>query len=150
MTPTQEESLAMAHKIVQKSFADKKDLVGVSYMQHLKRVHSNFVDKNSHIQIVALLHDLLEDCPEWNAEVLRHFFNEDIVRDVVTLTKLPDEPYEDYIERIKPEYFARKVKLADLKDNMDITRLDSLSSGAVKRLKKYHMAYRYLKANDAD
>lgn len=54
------------------------------------------------------------------------------------------EDYMEYIRRCAQNSTALEVKIADLKHNMDITRLDKLTNEDLKRLKKYHKAYRYL------
>lgn len=136
--------IEIAEKIVEHAFRDKKDLAGKPYIDHLKRVRSNVAQLDNVYQSVALLHDLLEDCPEWNPEVLRCFFWNEIVEAVEVLTKDKKQDYESYIEKVGKNRFARRVKLADLKDNMDITRLTELTEKDFERLKKYQKAYHYL------
>jgi len=130
----------IAKQIVDKSFRDKLDLAGQPYVYHLYRV-SHGVGACPELKIVALLHDLLEDCPEWNEKSLRVFFSDAIVDEVIMLTRQKEEPYEEYIHRIAEHYWATQVKIADLRDNMDITRLSQLTDNDIKRLRKYHKAY---------
>lgn len=140
----------VALRIIDKSFEGKTDLAGRPYKEHLIRVSEGVPDYGSgNLKIIALLHDLLEDCPEWNEKSLRCFFNHEIVNCVVCLTKDPEEDYFDYIQRIMdyPNNFPAYVKRADLRDNMDITRLPILDDKATKRLKKYHKAYQLLSEN---
>lgn len=53
--------------------------------------------------------------------------------------------YEQYISKIIDCELARVVKIADLKHNMDITRLPGLNEGDLERLNKYLKSYNYLK-----
>jgi len=136
-------SKELAYQIAKNAFADKKDKSGKPYLHHLERVARPFRDDNM-MYCIAILHDLLEDCPEWNEKSLRHLFSKSIVDTVVVLTNGKNEPYEKYIERISESSWATKVKLSDLRDNMDITRLPSLNDKDFERLNKYLKAYKFL------
>lgn len=141
----------LALNIIEKVFLDKKDKAGKPYIDHLKRVAENacaiapygFVDK---IEIVALLHDLIEDCPEWTIEHIEAIFNDsEITNALALLTRKRGDNYDEYVQRIGCSLISRIVKLADLKDNMDLTRLsDSLTDRDIERIKKYHRSYLYL------
>ena len=134
-------------KIISEAFKDKKDKGGRPYVEHLYRVADKLKGKThieQDLQTVALLHDLLEDCHEWNCDLLRCLFHEEIVDAVVLLTKKPNQEYEKYIETLATNEYARLVKIADLKDNLDIKRLHSLGKKDFKRLQKYLKAYNYL------
>lgn len=136
-------SKELAYQIANRAFKDKKDLSGHPYFNHLVRVSSEFRENKDLFQ-VAILHDLLEDCLEWNEYSLRHLFDEKIVDTIVVLTKNKGEDYFDYIYRIKQNSWATKVKLSDLRDNMNITRLNDLTDKDFKRLEKYLKAYKIL------
>ena len=132
-----------AIEIISKAFAGKVDKAGEPYIGHLSRVAKSFVF--GQIKIIALLHDLLEDCPEWSEDMLREKFSEYIVDAIVILTKNNKEEYQVYIDRIKTNQEATIIKLADLKDNMDLTRLPEITDIDLKRIKKYHKAYTELR-----
>lgn len=135
----------LASHIAAKVFTSKKDLGGKSYYDHLKRVAENF--NNDHTKkTIAWLHDILEDCPDWSCAVLKNLFTDHIADSVQLLTKKPKEKYVDYIKRIadSKNSDAIAVKLADLKDNMDLTRLDKITDADLQRTKKYHSAYKVL------
>jgi hypothetical protein len=84
----------------------------------------------------------LEDCPEWNFERLTKFFNSRICNAVLDLTKKEDENYADYLSRVSSNIDARKVKLSDLEDNMNLCRLKrKLTEKDLNRIQKYHDAY---------
>ena len=141
----------IALNIIETAFAGKKDKAGKPYIDHLKRVAENAKNyfKGSEyieeLETIALLHDLLEDCPEWTKQHLRAIFqNINIPTSVEKLTKKDGLNYEQYIANIRNDRFAKAVKLADLKDNMDLTRLYELTEKDIERTKKYHKSYIYL------
>ena len=131
-----------AREIIQKHFADKTDLSGEPYIKHLENVAMHFDWKE--LQVVALLHDLLEDCPEYTANMLRDDFPENIVQSIIALTHKSGQSYDDYISQVIKNDMARQVKFIDLKHNMDISRLKELTEKDIQRLKKYHKSYRRL------
>ena len=131
--------ISKANKIIQEAFKDKVDKGGEPYVYHLNRVARRFEGINT--IVVALLHDLLEDCPEWGEEQLRIEFPSKIVDAVVCLTKIKGESYLDYLNRVKSNELALKVKISDLEDNMDVKRLNILTDKDCERLKKYHKAW---------
>lgn len=137
--------IEIARKIIKHAFKDKKDLAGAPYIDHLERVYEKVRDHHDSIKVVALLHDLIEDCEEWSLENLRPFFNETIIDSIDAITKKKNEHYPDYIERVSKDSYARTVKLSDLEDNMNVTRLKKLTDGDLRRLNKYLSAYHYLK-----
>ena len=131
--------ISKANKIIQQAFTGKVDRGGEPYVYHLNRVARKF--RNTNNIVVSLLHDLLEDCPEWDEEKLRLEFPDEIVDAVVCLTKVNGEPYVDYLNRVKSNDTALLVKISDLEDNMDIKRLNILTDKDFERLKKYHEAW---------
>lgn len=136
--------LEKAVEIITKEFKNKKDKAGKPYIDHLWRVKEtvhNEIWGNYELETVALLHDLLEDCPNWNETKLLEIFPKSVVDSVVCLTHLKNESYQTYIDRVKTNEMAKIVKIADLKDNMDITRLKTLNDSDFIRLKKYHSSY---------
>ena len=131
--------ISKANKIIKEAFKYKIDRGGEPYIYHLYRVARKFENTNN--IVVSLLHDLLEDCPEWNEEKLRLEFPSEIVDAVVCLTKIKGESYLDYLNRVKSNEISLKVKISDLEDNMDIKRLNILTDKDCERLKQYHKAW---------
>ena len=96
--------------------------------------------------VVALLHDVVEDT-DWTIDALREQgFTEEILEALMCVTKKEGESYGRFVERSKSNRFAREVKIADLRSNMDITRLNEITDKDVERLRKYHKAYKFLTA----
>ena len=96
-------------------------------------------------ECVALLHDVIEDSDITADDLVHEGFENAIVSRVVRMTRNEGESYMDYIKRIGEDNICRIVKMCDLKDNMDITRLKNITDKDFERLKKYHKAYNYLK-----
>ena len=90
-------------------------------------------------KIVAVLHDVVEDS-DTTPDDLREMFAPQIVDAIALLTKSGDIEYSKYIENIKNNDLAREVKIADLGDNMNLSRISSPTEKDFKRLEKYHGA----------
>ena len=118
---------------------DKNDL---SYYYHPVRVSASCpTDKT---KIAALLHDVIEDTFLTSKELLDMGFPEDIIEGVLSVTKQEGEEYTDFIVRASKNPIGKEVKIADLRDNMDITRLERLTDEDFRRLRKYLYSWRFL------
>lgn len=119
------------------------DKAGQPYIGHPLRVMSMGITDEE--KIVGILHDVVEDS-DWTFEQLAaEGFSSEIIEALRCLTKLSEsEPYDKFIQRVKANPLATKVKINDLTDNMDIRRLAYISEKDVKRLRKYLKAYRQL------
>lgn len=127
-----------------KAHAGQKDKAGAPYLLHVLRVMLSV--KKMDEKTVALLHDVVEDSETTIEELTKAGFPKKILKAVELLTKTESKPYKDYIEEIKQNELARVVKLADLKDNMNTSRLKSLTENDKLRIKKYKEAYKILNA----
>lgn len=136
--------MEVALHIARKAFYDKVDKAGRPYIEHAIRVSERCPPGGygDPIKVIALLHDILEDCPEWTAKSLATFFDDAVVNSVIALTHVDGETYDEYIDRVLKDSWATTVKQYDLEDNMDISRLTEVTDGDLVRLKKYHQAYR--------
>lgn len=131
-----------AMQIAIKVHSEQLDKGGKNYIYHPVRVMENC--KSDDEKIVALLHDTIEDGDITAEYLLMQGFPQYIVDAVLSVTRNNGENYFDFIRRCKTNPIGRKVKLADLKDNMDITRLKELTDKDIERLRKYHKAYKML------
>lgn len=143
------EMLAKAISITATAFEDKLDRGGQPYILHcltvMERV-GKITQKNSEAMQAAVMHDLIEDCPEWTIERLRHEgFSLQTCSWVWGMTHADTEPYDEYIERVGRDPVLRIIKMSDLKHNSDITRLKGTTPKDMARLEKYCHAYNYLK-----
>ncbi len=133
--------IELAYKIILQAFAGKKDKAGSPYIFHLERVAAPFAEDEV-LFTIALLHDLLEDNKRWTTERLDGIFIRRVITAVDALTRRDGEDYSDFIYRVAKNEDARKVKLSDLKDNMNLTRIKRvLNVEDMDRTEKYHRAY---------
>lgn len=95
-------------------------------------------------KLVALLHDTIEDTDMTRERLVEKGVPADIADMVETMTRKEGESYMDYIRRVGENPVTREVKMADLRDNMDMSRLKSIGKADLDRLEKYHKAYRHL------
>ena len=135
--------LDRAKAIATSAHEGQVDKAGKPYIDHPMRVMN--MGKTVEEKIAGVLHDVVEDS-DWTFEMLE---KEGIPKDVMDalrcVTKLSeDEDYDHFIERVKTNPLAVKVKINDLKDNMDITRLGEVTEKDLARLNKYIRAYRQL------
>ena len=135
--------LARAISIALEAHRGATDKAGMPYAGHIMRVMQ--AGKTYDEKIVGVLHDLVEDT-DWTFDrLLDEGFPVYIVDALRCVTKTSeDEPYEDFIKRVKSNPLAVAVKINDLSDNMDIRRLSELTDKDVQRLRKYLQAYREL------
>ncbi len=118
------------------------DKGGAPYISHPVRVASRC--SNTDEKIVAYLHDVIEDTNVTTDELLSQGFPERIIEAILSVTRKKEESYEDFIKRCGANKIGRQVKIHDLEDNMDITRLLSLRQEDTERIEKYKKAYKYL------
>jgi (p)ppGpp synthase/HD superfamily hydrolase len=100
--------------------------------------------KNEAEKICGILHDVVEDT-QWTFEDLqREGFSADMIEALRCLTKGEEEPYDQYISRVKTNKLAIAVKINDLEDNMDVRRMPHMEPKDVDRFNKYLKAYHQL------
>lgn len=135
--------LNKAIKIATKAHEGQVDKAGQPYIGHPLRVMAMGTTEEE--KIVGVLHDVVEDS-DWTFERLTaEGFSSEVVDALQCVTKLSEsEPYDKFIQRVKANPLAVKVKINDLTDNMDIRRLAYISEKDVKRLRKYLKAYKQL------
>jgi (p)ppGpp synthase/HD superfamily hydrolase len=138
-------TLERAIAIATRAHEGARDKGGHPYILHPLRVMLA-VDSTDEM-IVAALHDVLEDT-DWTVERLREEgFSDAVLQALAALTIREGEEYLSYVRRAGANPIARKVKLADLADNMDESRLSSLTERDRVRLKKYEEAVEVLKTD---
>jgi (p)ppGpp synthase/HD superfamily hydrolase len=135
--------LERAIEIAVQAHKGQIDKAKMPYVTHLFSVMNRGQSLNE--KIVGVLHDLIEDT-SWTLEMLRNEgFSEEIIEAVRCITKLSDEEdYSVYLNRVKSNPLALRVKLHDLQDNMNILRMEKLTEKDMIRLNKYLKTYRIL------
>ena len=134
-------TLERAIAIAAEAHAGQVDRAGEPYILHPLRVM--FGVHSEQERIVAVLHDVVEDCPGWGFSRLQDIegFNGAIVAAIDGVTKRKGEDYAAFIARSRENYTSRVVKLADLRDNIDPKRLQMLPKDEAERLhRKYWTA----------
>lgn len=122
------------------------DKGGKPYILHPLRLMNKVDQSDFELMSIAVLHDVVEDCEDISIEVLRNEgMSERILTALELLTHKEEDSYQEYIEKISRNIDAIEVKMADLEDNSDITRLKGLGEKDIKRLEKYHKSYTFLK-----
>lgn len=131
-----------AMKLCFDAHKNQVDKSGMPYVFHPFHLAEQMTDERT--TVAALLHDVMEDT-EYTLNDLRQMgFPEDVLAALILLTHDDAEGYLDYVKRIKDNPIARAVKLADLRHNSDLTRLDSVDEKALARVEKYRAAIRLL------
>ena len=140
---TNNELLEKALRIAVEAHAGQVDKSGKPYILHPLRVCCRcFTDEE---KMVALLHDTIEDTEITAEDLLSEGFPPYIVEAILSISRNEDETYEEFVKRTSLNPLGRAVKLHDLEDNMDISRLEQVTEKDLDRLNKYIKAYRYLK-----
>ena len=117
------------------------DRAGVPYIYHPIHLAEQM---DTEIEcVVALLHDVVEDCGI-TFEQLEIDFPKEIIQVLKLLTRNKEMKYMDYIMEIKKNDIAKKVKIADIKHNADESRLDKITLKDIARRNKYRKALEYL------
>ena len=118
------------------------DRGGAPYILHPLRMM--FRVQTDAERMAAVLHDVVEDT-DWTLEALRERgFPDEVVTAVDHLTRRQEESYDEFVTRAAANPVARRVKLADLEDNMDVRRTGTLTEDDVERLGRYLRAWRRL------
>jgi len=137
--------LAKAIALASKKHINQKDKAGKPYILHPLRIMANLaISNDQELMTVAILHDVVEDSDVSLSDLYKEGYSHRVVQAIDALTKRKDESYEDLIRRVATNEDARLVKIQDLKDNSDITRLKGISKRDIDRMEKYHRAFLYL------
>lgn len=144
-------SLEKAIEIAALAHAGQKDKGGHPYILHPIRVMMSLKDHvaNESLLMVAVLHDVLEDTGHYVLRDLdRAGFSVVVIEAVMAITRKKSESYMDYIQRLAKNPLAKHVKIMDLQDNMDLSRIQNPGPKDFERQEKYSVALDYLRRNN--
>jgi len=141
-------TLETAIAISARAHEGQTDKGGSPYILHPLKVMLRLSHHDE--RIVAVLHDVVEDTHVTLADLRNEGFSEAILAAIDALTKREGETYQAFIERAARDRLARRVKLADLAENSDLSRIDSPSQNDLERVEKYRKAAEYLTAFAGD
>ena len=135
----------MTKKAIRLAFeahAGQYDKSGLPYILHPIHLAEQMTDELS--TVCAVLHDVVEDTSWTLAELEQEGFPEEVIQALRLLTHCPSLSYSEYIRQLSGNSTARKVKLADLRHNSDLSRLETVDQKALNRVEKYRQAIRFL------
>lgn len=127
-----------ALKLCFEAHKDQVDKSGLPYVFHPFHLAEQMTDEVT--TIVALLHDVIEDTAYTLDDLRSMGFPVEALNALALLTHDKNVPYMDYVSRIKKNPIAKAVKLADLRHNSDLSRLDTPDNKALERVQKYRNA----------
>ena len=131
-----------AMKIAFEAHKNQTDKSGIPYIYHPIHLAEQMDSENT--ICVALLHDVVEDTSMTFEDLQAEGFSAEIIDALKVLTHDDAVPYMEYVKEIRKNPIATKVKLADLRHNSDLTRLDEVNEKALKRVEKYKKAIEML------
>lgn len=132
----------LAMKISFNAHVNQVDKTGLPYVYHPFYLSTSMTDEAT--TCVALLHDVVEDTNMTFEELEGYGFYKEIIDALKLLTHDKNVPYMDYVLKIKDNKIAREVKLADLRHNSDLSRLDVVTKKDLERQEKYLKAIKLL------
>ena len=121
---------------------DQVDKSGMPYVFHPFHLAEQMEDEIT--AAVALLHDVVEDTEYTLRDLETMGFPPQVLEAVGMMTRDPAVPYLEYAAKLKDNPVTRTVKLADLRHNSDLSRLDTVDEKALRRVEKYKQAIRIL------
>ncbi len=131
----------LARALARYAHEGQVDKGGRPYFTHPEAVAGSV--KRPEEKIVAYLHDTIEDTFV-TEDVIRTLFGDEIADAVLSVTKRDGEDYMDFVSRAKRNPIGRVVKMADIRHNMDLSRITDVTEDDLKRIEKYRKALEYL------
>ena len=140
-------TLERAIEIAAATHAGQTDKGGAPYILHPLRVMLRVAPGAQ--QIVAVLHDVVEDSDGKITfdDLAREGFSQEVIDGVRAVTKIDGESYEAFIARAALDPVGKAVKLADLAENSDLSRIDRPTQKDLERVEKYRRAMEYLRGD---
>lgn len=130
--------LNKAIEIATRAHAGQVDKAGEPYILHPLRVM--LTRETEQERICAVLHDVIEDTNITFDDLRNEGFSENVITVLDCLTKRDGEDYDAFIDRVLKNETACNVKLADLCDNMNLTRIQNPTEKDKERVQKYNKA----------
>jgi (p)ppGpp synthase/HD superfamily hydrolase len=141
-SPTLQDAITLARQ----AHAGQVDKAGAPYIEHPLRMVDTLDDTEG--KIVAVLHDVVEDTEVTLDDLRKAGYSPEVVAAVDGLTRRVEETYEEFIRRAATDPLARQVKIADLRDNMNLARIAEPTVRDYERLKRYERALQVLEGEE--
>ena len=132
--------VAEAVRLAEAAHAGQTDKLGQPYIEHVCAVARYVAPMGATYEIVGLLHDAVEDCPDRDVvsiELIADQFGQDVANAVCAMTRQANENYSDYLFRVRANPIARAIKMADIAHNVSRIFLLPVESERNRLLKKY-------------
>jgi (p)ppGpp synthase/HD superfamily hydrolase len=137
-------TLERAIEIAAKAHAGQVDKAGQPYVLHPLRMMLAVTTPEA--RMAAVLHDVVEDTAVTLEKLRGEGFPVAVISAVEALTRRDGEEYEAFIRRVAPNPIAREVKLADLRDNSNLSRIAQPTERDRERIRKYRRAIAVLES----
>ena len=124
----------------------QKDRSGREYIHH--PMYVMVYQKSLDAKKVAILHDVIEDTDATYQDLEDLGCSSKVIEAIRAITKIKGEGYQDYLERVKHNKLATAVKIQDIRQNMDLSRLNKISDKDIERTLRYAKAMQYLKEDE--
>jgi len=132
---TKKGSLEHAIDIATEAHRDQVDKAGEPYILHPMRVMEDMISDDE--KIVAVLHDVVEKNPAWTLNRLaKEGFSKKVIEAVDAMTRRPHESYENFVLRAGSDPIGQTVKLADLRDNLDMAKRAGLDEAHTEKYRR--------------
>ena len=131
-------SLEDAISLAAEAHRGQKDKARAPYILHPLRVMLRMETETD--RIVAVLHDVVEDSGVTIRDLQKAGYSAEIVEAIKHLTRSKEEEYDQFIERVKGNTLAVKIKIADLEDNLNFERIKEPNEDDLRRYEKYRPA----------
>lgn len=133
--------LATAIKLAAERHSEQYDKGGNPYILHVLKVMHYVRTNDEELNCIAVLHDIVEDTATTYAELIELGFSERVINGIRRVTKVPGESIEEYQQKVISSTDSMRVKMSDLRHNMDIRRLKGLRPKDMERLAYYAKFY---------
>ncbi len=138
------ENTKKAMKIMFDAHKEQVDKGGVPYVFHPWHVAEQMMDEAS--TIVALLHDVVEDTDMTIEDMKSYDFDSEIIDALATMTHPQGVDYYEYIKNVAQNELATKVKIEDLKHNLDDSRLEVITDKINHKRDQYKASLNFLRS----
>lgn len=129
-----------------------RDKGGHAYILHPMRIAMRLRTNDEELMSIAILHDVIEDSKLTFEDLKAEGFSDRVIAALRLLTHQKGVSYDDYIDAMRGNRDALRVKREDLRDNSDITRLKGVTEKDIARMAKYQRSFlkveQYLKELD--
>ena len=135
-------TLERAIALAAEAHAGQRDKAGEPYILHPLRVM--LAVNTPEEQMTGVLHDVVEDTSITLDRLRAEGFPETVVEAVDALTRRDGEDYFDFARRAGSNLISRPVKLADLRDNLNLSRIPAPTQRDHDRIARYEKALKLL------